>query len=137
MATVREPDVQEVVIAKLSKCDGILQALKRYTPYYYEHVLMSNLSDHLYDNCTVFAFEDGSACRCIGECISFCRNTLVKGVITPNALTSSPKMILPSVGDANLIIESFDGGEVFVNTSKIDFSISCADGVVYVIYDNY
>lgn len=136
MATVREPDVNRVYVGELTNCNSVLQALKRYTPFYFEHVLGSNLSNLYGNGCTVFAFEDGSICQSVGECVSFCKDTVCKGVIKPGALASSPKMIIPSLR-SNLIVETFDGENIFVNKSIVEFSIECSDGIIYVIYGKY
>lgn len=135
MATVREPDVNPVYIGKLTNCNSVLQALKRYTPYYYDRVIKTNLLNLYEKGCTVFAFEHDSKCQSIGECVSFCKNTVCKGVIKPDALTSSQYMVIPTVNSSNLIIETFDSGNIFVNKSIVEFSIECSDGMIYVIYD--
>lgn len=136
MPTVRGPDVNQVCIGKITNCNSVLQALKRYAPFYFECVIVSNLTNLYGNGCTVFAFEDGSMCQNKGECVEFCKNTVCKGVIKPDALTSSQKMIIPTMS-SNLIVETFDGENIFVNGSMIEFSIECYDGMIYVLSDKH
>lgn len=128
MASLREPDFEPVYIGKTVKCDGILKALKTFTPMYYNHISLANLF-RMYDNVTVFVFKNVS----FQDDVNFCRNTTCDGCVKPNVLESSRKMIIPSMGSSNIVVEVDNGGHVRVNNHLVDFSIECSDGVIYVM----
>ena len=136
MATVPlyEQDIK-VYMGKAVDCNSLLNVLSKKAPYYYDCIVTAKL-ERLYSDMeskyTVFAFG-GFACKSIDAAITFCRNTTYKGEVLPLALTSSNKFLLPTMGEDDLMIESYDGQNIYVNKNPVSSAIACKNGIVYIL----